>query len=61
MRKDMENYEKEFSSKFDKDQDVNEMWLDIKTNILTTMQKHVPSKTTTRNFQKPWFNSKTKK
>ena len=41
--------------------DIESMWSDFKTNILSIMKKHVPTKTTSSNFNKPWITSTAKK
>ena len=43
------------------DQSVNNMWLFIKTNILSIIKENVPTKQTSTKFSKPWINSQTKR
>ena len=42
-------------------QNVNDMWLKIKQNILNIINDNVPSKKISAKFHQPWITAKTKR
>ena len=61
MTTEMKKFTTTFMQEHTEKSDVNKMWKCIKEELKRIMDKFVPTKLTTRNFQQPWFNSETKK
>ena len=62
MREDIKEFSKSFTKKYtNNNNNVDKMWSDIKEVFKTVIDKHVPTKYTTRSFQQPWFNTETKR
>ena len=40
---------------------VNELWIKLKNIITNSQQQYVPTKTTSKRFNQPWFNHECKR
>ncbi|KAK3104689.1 hypothetical protein FSP39_007852 [Pinctada imbricata] len=43
------------------DNDINQSWLEFKTHIINTLERHVPSKFSRRRQSQPWINTSVKR
>ena len=58
-QKEITEMTQKFLKTFNKDSNVNEMWTFLKKRIEEIIEKHVPTKMTSKKHQQPWFTTLT--
>ena len=54
-------FQKEFVDKYSDTDSIQQMWTDIKTNIIKMIDIHVPTKMSTKRFNQPWITTEVKR
>ena len=58
-KNDVKIFSHKFQLTFNTDDNIDEMWNNMKENMQTIVNKHVPTKITSKKYQQPWFTIKT--
>lgn len=61
LRKECNEFKTSFLNKFDTETDVNDLWENIKSNLLELMKNNVPTKTASTKHHQPWITTTTKR
>ena len=61
LRKECNDFKTSFFDKFDAETDVNDLWDNIKSNLLGLMKNNVPTKTASTKHHQPWITTTTKR
>ena len=60
LRTDIDDGMKIFCATFSKETPINTLWESFKNTIMTAQKENVPTKTTSKRFNQPWFNRECK-
>ena len=55
------DFQKEFVEKYSVTDSIQQMWTDIKTNIIKMIDNHVLNKMLTKRFNQPWITTEVKR
>ena len=61
LKKDCKNFKLAFLNKHTIKDNINELWQDIKNNLINIMEDNVPTKMTSSKTHQPWINTVTKR
>jgi hypothetical protein len=55
------DFQKEIADKYSVTDSIQQMWTDIKTNIIKMIDSYVPTKKSTKRFNQPWITTEVKR
>ena len=61
LKQECNTFKSSFCKKFNVNSDIEDMWQDVKSNLLDIMNKNVPTKYTSSKHHQPWINTTTKR
>ena len=61
LKKECLSFQQQFLNRYNEQSSITDMWVEIKTTLLSLTSKHVPSKLTSSRFNQPWVTSAIKR